>query len=372
MIKVCHISTVHKISDVRVFHKQCVSLAKHFDLYLIITHDKEEVKNGVKVIPLKKSKGRLYRLVFKTTSALMKALRVKAKIYHIHDPELLIVGLVLRMFGKKVVYDIHELVYYQITDKKWLGGMFIRRIVAFFYKGFESLGVRFFNKLALAEKGYYPYFEKHYAKRLDKVMFIRNFPILDLINDQPATEKMFPGKVTLVYAGGLTRIRGIKELCEGVERAETDVRLILLGPWESESFEEECLKDKARVKYVGLKPLNEVFPIMKSADIGAAVLHPLENHMNSSLIKTYEYMACSLPMLLSNFDSWKEEFGPYAIFANPLSVDDIAEKIDWAALNMDQMKEMGAKAREVALANYNWSVEAEKVRRMYESLVNKK
>jgi len=37
------------------------------------------------------------------------AYRQKADIYHFHDPELLTVGLVLRLLTKaKVIYDVHE------------------------------------------------------------------------------------------------------------------------------------------------------------------------------------------------------------------------------------------------------------------------
>lgn len=367
MLKVCHISTVHKITDTRVFYKECVSMAKYFDLSLIITHDKKEIIDGVKIVPLPKKRGRFHRLMIKTTLAFFKAIKTKAKIVHIHDPELVVVGIMLRLLGKKVVYDMHELVYYQITDKKWLGGMAFRKFVAGCYKIFESIAVRIFSKIALAEKGYYPYFEKHYPKRLKKVMFIRNFPILSMIDEQE-TYDYNTEKITLIYVGGLTRIRGIKEMSLGVQAAKSSVQLILLGPWESSSFEKECLEGNDRVIYEGLKPLNEVFPYVKGADIGCALLHPLQNHINSSLIKTYEYMACNLPMILSDFEPWKEEFGEFSIFANPLDVQDIADQIDWAVANMEEMKKKGGLGRQEVLKQYSWETEEQRIKELYESL----
>ena len=368
MEKVCHISTVHKITDTRVFYKESVSMAKYFDCSLIITHDKKEVIDGVNIVPLPKSKGRFHRITVKTTLAFFKALGTKSKIFHIHDPELVVVGIFLRLLGKKVVYDMHELVYYQITDKKWLGSVRFRKIVAGLYKGFESIAVRLFNKIALAEKGYYPYFEKYYPSRLEKVMFIRNFPILSMIDSQDKHDYT-TDKITLIYVGGLTRIRGIRELSLGVQNAKSNVQLILLGPWESEDFEKECLTGNDRVIYEGMRPLNEVFPFVKGADIGCALLHPLQNHINSSLIKTYEYMACNLPMILSNFEPWKEEFGEFSVFVNPLDIEEISDKIDWAVANMPDMKQKGDLGRKEVLEKYSWETEEMNIKALYESLL---
>ena len=48
------------------------------------------------------------------------AFKSKADLIHIHDPELIPVGLVLRLMGKKVIYDAHEDLETQIRAKYWL------------------------------------------------------------------------------------------------------------------------------------------------------------------------------------------------------------------------------------------------------------
>ena len=45
---------------------------------------------------------------------------MKADIYHIHDPELLLIALKLKKRNKKVIYDAHEDLPRQILTKHWI------------------------------------------------------------------------------------------------------------------------------------------------------------------------------------------------------------------------------------------------------------
>src|SRR5699024_12753389 len=84
-------TTVHHPYDTRIFHKECTSLQKGgYDVSLIASMDKQEIQKDtdVTMVPIKKRKNRLARMVFSTLEAYLKATSVKADCYHIHDPEI--------------------------------------------------------------------------------------------------------------------------------------------------------------------------------------------------------------------------------------------------------------------------------------------
>ena len=370
-IKVCHITSAHPPFDGRIFHKQCVTLANAgFDVSLVATHTKAETVNGVKLVPLSSSKGRFYRFFIKSFQAFFKGLRTRSAIYHLHDPELLPMAIMLKLCGKKVIFDMHELVYHQIADKDYMGNKLIRKTAAGAYRLLERIGMRLFDKVVLAEDGYLNYFEKNYPKRLPKLVFIRNYPIIGLIDATLNQKTVLKQETfTLVYAGSLTKIRGIKETCDAVRASKHPVKLILMGRWSDPAYKEQCNIDGEKVSYLGEFPLNQVYDIMCQADLGVSLLYPVENYLTSLPVKAFEYMACGLPMIMSDFPYWKKTFEGVAQFANPYSTEEIVAIIDWACENRNELARMGDAAYQKVRKEFSWERESEKLTGMYRELV---
>ena len=63
MITVCILTSVHHPFDTRIFHKEAKSLVKAgYDVSLIAQHDKEEIVDGIRIVPLPKPKNRIVRM----------------------------------------------------------------------------------------------------------------------------------------------------------------------------------------------------------------------------------------------------------------------------------------------------------------------
>ena len=118
-----HLTSVHRPFDSRIFHKECRTLlAAGFDVVLVAPHDREETVDGVHVVPIAKAGRRLARFWRSGRDVLRRATELDGDVYHFHDPELIPVGLVLRLRGKRVIYDVHEDLPRDVLDKAWIPG----------------------------------------------------------------------------------------------------------------------------------------------------------------------------------------------------------------------------------------------------------
>jgi len=366
-IKICILTSVHSVFDARIFHKEAKTLVKAgYDVALIAQHNKKEVVDGVKIIPLPKPRNRFERMTRVVWKLFRLALKEKADVYHFHDPELILVGLVLRLFGKKVIYDVHEDTPQQILTKDWIRSSIVRKIMSFFFKGFESLSCVFFNGIIAAT----PDIAKKFPPK--KTIILRNFPILELI-DKAGPININKQRPTIIYTGGLSKIRGVKEIIQAMEFVVDRAELWLLGKWESEEFKKECenLRGWKYTKYLGYVSYGKHYSFIKMANIGVINFLPFSDKQKALPNKPFEYMACSLPIVMSKFPYWKEIFGECALFANPYDPKDIAEKIFYLLNNPNKAKRLGDNGRKLIEEKYNWGKESKKLLKAYEKLTKK-
>ncbi|MBE0536473.1 MAG: glycosyltransferase family 4 protein [Phycisphaerae bacterium] len=363
-MKICQISTVHPLNDNRVFHKECKSLARSgHDVTLIIKHDRNETIDGINVIALRSRKNRLSRMLLGTCEALRLALRNKADVYHFHDPELIPACIFMKLFGKKVIYDVHENTAHQMLNKNWLGGMFKRRMASVLVGFAEKISKVFFDVIIVAR----PDIAEHWNCR--KVRVVLNAAALETI-DNAAIAEMAKSKAAVIYAGGLTDIRGIKQLVEAMEIVGDRAELWLIGGWQEKSFETECghLAGWRHVRYLGYMSVQDVFSCMKKCDVGVVTFLPAPNHLTTLPNKPFEYMACGLPVIMSDFDYWREIFSDCALFVDPGSAEQIAENINRLLDDPELAGRLSAGGRKLVEEKYSWEAESRKLLAIYDSL----
>jgi hypothetical protein len=115
---VCMLTSVHSAFDVRIYEKEARSLTTAgFRVMIVAPHDKNEQKEGVEIIAVRRCGHRLQRITKGIWDVYRKAREIDAQVYHIHDPELIPVGILLKLTGNRVVYDVHEDVPRDIHSK---------------------------------------------------------------------------------------------------------------------------------------------------------------------------------------------------------------------------------------------------------------
>ena len=86
-MKVCHLTSVHSRYDIRIFQKECISLARHgFDVSLIVCDGREdEITKLIKIYSVDKNRsGILDRFLNSLQRVLKKAIELNADIYCFH------------------------------------------------------------------------------------------------------------------------------------------------------------------------------------------------------------------------------------------------------------------------------------------------
>jgi len=108
-VRVCHLTPTERGRDERAFTREALpSLAYGLRACILGPHSLSGPIKEVEFVPSPKCRSRLTRILLAARLAFW-ALKQDADIYHIHNPELIPAGLVLRVFfRRKVVYDTRE------------------------------------------------------------------------------------------------------------------------------------------------------------------------------------------------------------------------------------------------------------------------
>jgi glycosyltransferase involved in cell wall biosynthesis len=365
--KICHISTVHSVQDDRIFYKECISLkGEGYEVFLVIPTENDKLVDGVQIKSIPFPKGRFSRLFSSQWKALRTALKTKSSIYHFHDPELMFLGVILKVLGNKVVYDVHEDLPKQILYKPWISSEFIRKVLSKLIFVFEQLSCLFFDGIISVTD------DIAHKYKASKTIILRNLPIKSIAQKVVVNEgRRGSDQIVFIYAGGLTRIRGIKEICQAMEPHQEQAKLWLLGSWESDEYKNECINSDNidYINYLGFKTMPEVYQHIQMADVGIAMLYPIKNYVTSLPVKAFEYMALQKPLLMSDFDYWKEVFDGSAVFADAHSVEDISDKIRELIVDEKLREKLGDYGFQRIQEELNWEKESEKMFSLYNRIL---
>lgn len=363
-MRICHITTVHQRFDVRIFHKECKSLSKVYpDFHLIVADGLgDQTVDGISIHDIGKPIGRRERF-FKTSKlALKKAAEIKADIYHLHDPELLLIANKIKKLGGKVIFDAHEDLPRQILSKTYIPKLF-RKILSISLEMFENGRVKKIDGIIAASN---LLFVSRFAKVNSHGIDIHNYPKLDDIefnfnwgNREPA----------IGYVGGIFRTRGIIETLDAIQG--TDIKLFLAGSFSPVELETECQNHPGwkNVEYFGFVDRKGINNLLKRITAGMVILEATPSYVNSLPVKMFEYMAAGIPVIASDFPMWKDiiKTTGCGICVDQTKPEEIAKAIKHLFSNPEIAMEMGKKGHQLVIEKYNWDVEEKRLLEFYKS-----
>jgi glycosyltransferase involved in cell wall biosynthesis len=353
----------HKPLDTRIFHKEALSLrAAGHEVKLIIPHHEDFISEDIEIISVPLPRKGWEQLVKCPWKIFQKARKQpRDAVFHLHDSELLLAGIALKMLGRKVIYDAHEDTPLQISYQHWIPAL-VKKPYVLFYRFLEWLAGRWFDAIIVAE----PVIAKYFPQR--KVTLIRNFPIAASFQRDVAYEQRAD---QLLYVGLLSKARGAVEMMEGHRLASERVSITFVagGKFAPASLEQELLQ-RYRLDYRSWLAYDELISALYSAKIGIIVPHPIERYKTNYPVKLFEYMAAGLPVIASR-EGESAAFVKEAsagILVDPLSPAEIAEAIVALVSNQELSAQMGRCGRELIFEKYNWEKESAKLVALYKSL----
>ena len=362
-LRIIHLSSAHPDLDVRIFLKECCSLAKHFpnaEVHLVLAGVSERIQENVTIHTVPARDGGRFKRMWNTVNQVYrKAMELNGDIYHLHDPELLRIARKLKRNGKIVVYDAHEDLPRQIMGKNYLP---FKAIFSRIIEWFENKVVKQLDLVVTAT----PFIQERFQKTHPYVVDINNYPLLSELEFSSSQLE----RTHVCYIGGITPIRGITQLVEAMQFTQSSLQLA--GELPSDYREKLSQSEGwSKVFACGHVSRTEARMIKQKAFAGIVTFLPYPNHINAQPNKIFEYMASGIPVVGSDFPLWKKiiEERKVGICVNPENPKNIADAIEYLRLNPEVAREMGERGKQLVQDVFNWSVEEKKLVKAYKSLL---
>lgn len=364
-MKVCHITTAHNALDTRIFYREARSLVKNgFKVHIVGINAREEILDNVHIIPLMSSNNRLLRMALKPLKAFYLSVRTGSQIYHFHDPELIPVGIMLKLMGKKVIYDAHEDYPQLIMVKDWVP-KYIKAALSRLTYVLERFASRFFDMTCAPSDPL--------SKRLPNGVALYNFPtseILSLlkVHSRPYKER----NIDVIHVGVLRKVRidFLITVLKLLVKEHIRFKWAFIGLTQQQiDYIKAQIGDQDTVLLIGKVPFSEVAELLGRSKIGINY-HPIEPHLKYAVpVKVIEYMAAGCVTLTSEFPFLKTFFGSDSpvIFSDHDS-QKFADTITCLLKDPLRLEEAGISSQKYS-RNFSWKTEENKLIKSYEGLI---
>ena len=296
---------------------------------------------------------------------------LRPEVVHCHDFDTLPAGwLWARLHRRAVIYDAHE--YYTELQQPRLGGSGIGRLLLRLIGAAEQALSRTASAVITVDER----IARRYHNR--RVVVVGHYPPRDFAPqslDMAATKLAQPTEpATLIYAGRLSSDRGMLVIAAALQRLAQQglhPRLRLLGTWtnpaEAQAFTAATRGLEAQIEEVGWVPFEQVAAQMQQCDIALALLQPIPRYIAALPVKLFEYMACGLPMVISDFPANREVVAAAdcGLLVDPANVDAVSEALARLLADPAEAHRLGENGRRAFEMHTNWQALEPKLLAVY-------
>jgi glycosyltransferase involved in cell wall biosynthesis len=278
----------------------------------------------------------------------------------------MLAGLLLKLSGKKVIYDTREFYPDKILSMRWIPAK-LRPIASSAFALYERITSAAWDHVIVADR----YSAKAFKGR--PVSVVPNYPLLTPVEPTTAGKHK---KHTLIYVGGLSAERGLLVMLKIAELLrDHHVELQLMGncPFPED---EERIHAVPNVQYLGNQDLQGVYQHLGEADLGLLLLQPVPayTYAGENTLKLFEYMWCGLPVVSSDFPNLRRiiESAQCGICIDPRDAERAAAAILRLLEEPELRQKMGTNGRNAILSAYNWPAASRVLSQIYQNVLSGK
>ncbi|RMG73963.1 MAG: hypothetical protein D6722_03005 [Bacteroidetes bacterium] len=309
-LDICHLTVLNPARHPRIFYKQaCAQASMGYQVAVVGQDDSSRVPyklEGVTIYPLPYFERLSFLRWTMSLRLLYRALRLRARAYVLHSPELLPLGLVLRVLtGARLIYDMHE--DYPLTlahaphYPEWL-----RPRLSKWVRKLELFSLKYLGAVSYAEAIYLDILEAG-----EKAFLVRN----KYHRVAPTTHFAAPDRPYLLYTGTIDPVWGIWDSLAfwNALPEDTDIDLIIAGysaqPAIIAELRERIANSRqpGRIRLIGgatFVPYAQISTLIQGCTAGLG-LYQLEPFIQGKIpTKFYEFLAAGRPLVYTPDENW--------------------------------------------------------------------
>ncbi|AIF82017.1 group 1 glycosyl transferase [endosymbiont of Acanthamoeba sp. UWC8] len=372
-----HISYFHDFFDIRIFHKELMSLKKLGYEVHHITRGPDNIKDTKGVVYHQIKESNTQNPILKLLNLIYKVLKItftyKSPIYHIHEPQFLIFAWILKFKKSKIIYDVHEDFSAQalsLYKNNWVKAWFFYIL----WRVIENLSKLYVDHYICATETIAKKFPKKYTSIIYNYALLKEYGSdFENISFQQYLRK----ENILLFCGGISKFRGIDKILSAYLQVSDrlPIKLVLAGSFMNKGTYNFCTTHPVweQVEYLGVLPRHETLELFNRAKVGLLLFQPGANHNDALPNKLFEYMAAGLPIIASNFTAWEAiiEKKQCGITVNPTDTYSIAEAINKLFTSPELAYKFARNGRKIFEQYYTWESQEPLLESIYEFEINK-
>ncbi len=293
-----------------------------------------------------------------------------------NPPDLIfLVALPFKIFGRRFIFDHHDINPELYEAKFGRRGFFWRLMVLF-----ERLTFRTADVVISTNESYREIALSRGDVAAEDVFVVRSGPDLSRLTVTEPNPDWKNGRAHMVgYVGVMGDQEGIDLLLEAareiVQDRGRDVQFVLVGGGPAlDGLKAQAIELGLRdhVTFTGRAPDEVLFEVLSSADI--CVNPDRVNPMNdkSTMNKILEYMAFSKPIVQFDVTEGRFSAGPASLYAAPNDTGDMAAKITELLDDPERCAEMGRLGRHRVERELNWDCQVDSLIAAYQRAAAKR